>query len=310
MPQYNSALIFGAAGQDGTILGSLLKPCCKKIYKTARSKDYIHVDVSNAESVNNIISKTQPDLIFHLAATSCINHESIQQNQHSIVQGALNIFQSVESLKLNAKIFLASSGLVFENNNDTICETDYFTPSSAYSVARIQSIYLSRYYRERGLKIYTGHLFHHDSILRPPTSAARSIANKMIDIWNGESRTISVQNQYYVKEWAWAPDIVDGILRFIAQDKIFESCIGLGIGHSVEEYIHECAKVLQLKNFHTNQIISKKPFMASFVSNPKLIHSVGWAPTVNFQCFAKQIIADELYRRGIAYKALKNSEWA
>ena len=204
MIPYENALIFGAAGQDGTILVQRLQPYCKNIYKTARRNDYIQIDISNYESVHTIIRLMQPDLIFHLAATSSIKHEVINQNQLSIVQGALNIFQSVEQLSLDTKIFLASSGLVFENRNEPICEFDSFSPSSAYSVARIQSIYLSRYYRERGLKIYNGYLFHHDSVLRPPTSAARSIANMMIDIWVGNSSTIAVHNKHSIKEWAWA----------------------------------------------------------------------------------------------------------
>jgi len=79
------------------------------------------------------------------------------------------------------------------------------------------------------------------------------------------------------KEWAFAGDIVEGIITFIKQDKVFEATIGSGRAYSIETWLNECFRLIH-KDWH-GFVRQKKNFDAEYkvlVSNPATINSLGW----------------------------------
>jgi GDPmannose 4,6-dehydratase len=292
-----TVIIFGGGGQDGYFLKKLLISINYKviIFSHADGVCGPSLDVGNFKKVEKIIKKYSPETIFHLAAKSSTRHEFILENQNAIVQGTLAILENVERYLPKTKVFIASSALIFKNNNNPINEQNELEIKNAYTLARVEALQITRYYRSRGLKVYTGFLFNHESPLRHKSSIVREIARGVVDIYLGLEKSFNIENIDIVKEWMWAGDAAEAILKLVGQDRVFEVCIGDGIGISVREYISKCLEILEIshkknsiKNLNYNQEYSK------FISDPKKIKSLDWSPKFDVIYLAKQTIKAEM----------------
>ena len=122
-------------------------------------------------------SRSNPDVIFHLAANSTTKHEALRENHETIVTGTLNILESVLCHSPETRVFIVGSGLQFKNSGLPISEDSEFDAASAYAVARIQSVYVARYFRRLGVRVYVGYLFHHESPFRHPHHVSKVIVD-------------------------------------------------------------------------------------------------------------------------------------
>lgn len=147
----NGAIIFGINGQDGYYLRQLLNESNMEVTGVSRSSgDWLRGDVSNREFVTSLIREMKPGYVFHLAAHSKTLHELLFEHQATIVNGSLNILDAVYHYSPETRVFITGSGLQFKNTGSPIHESAAFEARDAYSLARIQSVYAARYYREKG----------------------------------------------------------------------------------------------------------------------------------------------------------------
>jgi CDP-glucose 4,6-dehydratase len=82
---------------------SLDPPTIPSHFETALIRDGIldlRVDIRDANVISEYITSIKPDFIFHLAARSSTRHEFILENHKAIVDGALYILESAETLLL------------------------------------------------------------------------------------------------------------------------------------------------------------------------------------------------------------------
>lgn len=291
------ALIFGAGGQDGTFITTYLQKLGWQVFGYGHKPGQLELsaDVSNFEGIEQIIKNISPDYIFHLAAVSSTRHEFIVQNHKAIVSGTLAILEAVEKHTPNSKVFLASSGLVFKNDGRPITESDEFVIDTAYSLSRYQALQTARYFRGRGIKVYVGFLFNHESHLRSERSVARSIARGVVDVSQKREKVINIGSADVVKEWLWAGDVATAIVHFLNQDHIFEMCIGDGIGLSVGAYAEECCKAVGISS--ASCLIEAPEFKAEYpflVSDPSKLFSIGWLPSKDISELAKIMVEAEL----------------
>lgn len=285
------AIIFGANGQDGYYLSELCKLKGIEPIGVSRSGNWLHGDVSHYEQVEQLIKKNKPVYIFHVAANSTTRHDALFENHATISTGTLNVLEAVRSYSPASKVFIAGSGVQFENIGLPISETDKFEANSAYSVSRIHSVYAARYYRSLGLRTYVGYLFHHESPLRKPTHVSKMIALAVKRIAAGASEIIELGDISVKKEWTFAGDVAKGIFTLIEQDTVFEAVIGSGVTYSIEDWLKECFRYI---GEDWNEYVRlRSGFLVEYkclVSNPRIINSLGWFPTVAFHELARMMI--------------------
>ncbi len=285
-----TAIIFGANGQDGNYLSCLLQEKNITVVGVDRSKAGEGVEISQFDEVCKLIKTYQPVYIFHLAANSTTRHEAWQENHLTISTGTLNILEAVKLYSPKSKVFLSGSGLQFKNEGMPIRETDPFEATSSYAVSRIQSTYAARYYRMLGIKAYVGFFFNHDSPYRTERHINKRIIETVKRIANGSHEKLDLGDLSVKKEFGFAGDIVKGIMTLVEQDNIFESVIGTGQAHSIEEWVDICFSLYGLDwHEHVEKISGFKSEYSILVSNPKTIFSLGWAPETNIHSLAKMM---------------------
>jgi GDPmannose 4,6-dehydratase len=286
------AIIFGSNGQDGYYLNELCRLKGIEAVGVSRSGAWVHGDVSNYERVEQLVKTYSPSYIFHLAANSTTRHDALFENHETISTGTLNILEAVRIHSPTAKIFIAGSGVQFENKAAPISEVEPFDANSPYSVARIQSVYAARYYRSLGLRVYVGYLFHHESPLRQAHHVSKLIALAAHRIAAGSKEIIELGDISVKKEWTFAGDVARGIFTLIDQGIVFESVIGSGVAYSIENWLEQCFGMIG-KDWQDYVRIREgfTPEYKCLVSNPRTINSLGWSPAVGFQELAKMMIA-------------------
>ena len=277
-------LIFGSNGQDGRLLADLLDKKNVEVIGIARSNAQIIGSVIDYELVDSVIRLHQPDYIFHFAANSTANHNALWDNHAVIGTGTVNILETVRLHSPSSKVFLSGSALQFKNDGLPINENTPFEASSAYSVARIHSAYAGRYYRSAfGLKVYIGYFFNHDSQLRTEKHVNQKIAATVKRISKGSNEKLEIGNSDVLKEFNYAGDIVEAVWKLVNQDRIFESVIGSGDVHSIQEWAEYCFEKVNM-NWRDHLIIKQDftPEYKILVSDPSLIRQIGWQPQVGF----------------------------
>lgn len=286
------AIIFGASGQDGYYLTSLLQSLNIKVVGVSRSEDFVNIDIANYQQVESLIQLHQPHYVFNFAANSTTNHNVVLENNATIVTGTLNILEAVKRHSPNSKVFISGSALQFKNNNLPIDETTPFEARDGYSASRIASVYMARYYRSLGLQVYVGYFFNHDSEKRTERHLTKKIAVAAKDIANGKSNKLEIGSLETIKEYTHAKDVVSAVWVLVNQSVVYEAVIGSGKAYAVKDWVELCFIKLGLN--WKDYVVSKENFKAdykSLVSNPSLMMSLGWQPTITIEQLATLMLA-------------------
>jgi GDPmannose 4,6-dehydratase len=284
-----TAIIFGVNGQDGFYLSMLLQKLEYTIIGISRNGS--NTDLTNFESVGELVKNNTPDYIFHLAANSTTRHDALFENHATISTGTFNILEAVKIYSPKTKVFISGSGLQFVNTEKPIKESDNFEARDPYSVSRIQSVYAARYYRKLGLQVYVGYFFNHDSPRRTERHMAKKISEAVKRIANGSDEKLEIGDIGVIKEWTFAGDIVEGILTLVLQDNIYEANISSGLGYSIEQWLNVCFECVGKK--WQDHVILKNDFSPEYkilVSDPSIITSLGWSPKVSLNEMAKMMM--------------------
>lgn len=285
------AIIFGANGQDGCYLQSLCKLRGIEPVGVSRTGNLVQGDVACYEQVQYLIRKHIPKYVFHLAANSTTRHDALFENHETISTGSLNVLEAVRRHSPDTKVFVVGSGVQFKNTGNPISENDVFEANSAYSLARVHSVYAARYYRSLGIRAYVGYLFHHESPLRKPNHVSKVITLAAQRIARGSHEIIELGNLDVEKEWTFAGDVAKGVFTLVEQDMVFEATIGSGITYSIENWLDQCFTLVNMEwRQHVRLREGFVPEYRRLVSNPTTINSLGWFPELTFHELARMMM--------------------
>lgn len=284
----SNAIIFGANGQDGYYLRQLLEASKIRVRSVSRSEgSWTRGDVGDRELVRSLIQSDMPDMIFHLAANSSVSHELLWEHQHTILKGTLNILECVYEFSPRSAVFITGSGLQFENKGEPIKATDPFFAGDCYSMARIQSVYAARYYREKGMTVKTGYLFHHDSPFRKARHLNRMIVDAAQAVKKGKKTELEIGDITVEKEFGYAGDIAKGIFQLMQQNELQEACIGTGKAWPVEKWLDTCFSLAGANwKDHVNIGTDFIPSFKRLVADPSDMEKIGWKAEVDIETLA------------------------
>ena len=268
------ALITGITGQDGSYLAELLLRKNYLVHGLLRKSssfntkriDHIYIDPHNrtnfflhygdltdTNSINNIIYKTKPDEIYNLGAQSHVgvSFENPEYTSEVSGIGTLRILEALRFLKIKkVKFYQASTSELFgETYGKTIfTENSKFHPKSPYGAAKLYAYWITSVYRESyGIFACNGILFNHESPRRGETFVTRKITRFLTRKKLGSKETLYLGNLNAKRDWGHAKDYTEMQWRILQQKKPKDYLIATGQAYSVREFVNIESRILDMK---------------------------------------------------------------
>jgi GDPmannose 4,6-dehydratase len=296
-----TALITGVGGQDGAYLAQLLVGKGYTVFGTSRDAGVSRFDsleklgiakqvklLSMAphdfKSTLTVISKVQPDEIYHLAGQSSVglSFEQPSETIESITIGTLNILEALRFLKLPAKFYHASSSECFGDTNGLPAnENTAFNPVSPYAVAKSSAHWLVRNYREaHNMFAANGILFNHESELRPERFVTQKVVRAAARIAKGSTEKLTLGDLSISRDWGWAPEYVEAMWLMLQADQADDFVIATGEANSLKDFVNQAFACFGLDwtehVLHDEQLMRPNEIALS-QGNPDKAHQIlGW----------------------------------
>ncbi len=314
-------IITGILGQDGSYLSELLLEKGYEVHgierrialevpsqhhsriKNIEDKLYIHYgDVSNYETLLQLVSEIKPDEIYHLAAQSQVNISfkdewTIFNNN---IKSTINVLNAIRFIKPDCKFYHAGSseqfGKVLEIPQT---ETTSFNPRSPYAIGKLHSFFYTKMYRDAyNIFACNGILFNHESERRAEEFVTRKITKVAARIKLGKQKELLLGNLDAQRDWGYTPDYVRAMYLMLQHHKPDDYVIATGETHSIREFLDVVFSYLKL-DWHEYVKIDKKFLRPADVNilvgdTSKAKRVLGWEPKVKFKELAIKMAEHDL----------------
>lgn len=313
-------LVTGCTGQDGSYMCEILLEKGYEVHGTLRRsatpntknvRDMISeqkitthlMDLADASSINNVIAKVKPDLVFNLAAMSDVraSYDIPLYTGDVTGLGFARILEACRQFVPNAKIYQAGSSEMF-GKVQTIPQNEHtpFYPRSPYGAAKVYAFQIGRSYREGyGMKVYNGILFNHESPRRGELFVTKKVVKAAVEIKLGRRKSLRLGNLESKRDWGYSRDYMEAIYQFVTTQEPQDFVIATGETHSVEEFVKETFSYLGLGDW--KQYIEfdenlKRPAEVDLLlgDSSKAKQLIGWEPKVKFKDLVKLMCDYEL----------------
>lgn len=268
------ALITGITGQTGSYLTALLlkknyivhgiKRRTSSIHNTKKIEEIINFnkyynnklflhygDLTDYNSLENIINKTNPDEIYNLGAQSQvqISFDIPEYTTQVNAIGVLNLLNIIKNYsKKKIKFYQASTSEMFGNQNiRKLNEKSKMDPVSPYGISKLYSYYLVKNYREcYNIFASNGILFNHESPLRGENFVTRKITQGISNIYYGVDEVLEIGNMNSKRDWGHAKDYAEAIWRILQYKNPLDLVISSNKSFSVRDFIKICFNFLKI----------------------------------------------------------------
>lgn len=254
-----TACITGITGQDGAYLAQLLLQKNYRVIGLTRSYNnvnasnfrYLNIDgkveieecdLLDFSSIIKILIRDKPDEFYNLAAQSSVS-VSFEQPIGTInynTQSLLNILESIRLLKMDTKVYQASSSEMFGKVIVLpVSEQTPLHPLSPYAISKASAYWIGVNYRESyGVNCINGILFNHESYLRSPNFFVKKVIRKSLEIKHKKAEILKVGNIDIKRDFGYAPDYIKAMWLSVQQDKADDYLICSGTSVYLRDIIY------------------------------------------------------------------------
>ena len=314
------ALIIGISGQDGAYLAELLLEKGYEVHGVSRDaevRDFARLKMLGVldkitnhsallmdfRSILEVLDTVRPTEIYNLSGQSSVALSFSQpiQTIESITVGQLQLLEAVRFLKLETKIYNASSSdcygsVIFGVKCD---EETPFNSKSPYATAKAAAHWLTRNYRDAyGIFATNGILFNHESPLRPKRFVTRKIVTAVAGIALKQSVRLELGNLDVYRDWGYAREYVDAMWRIMQSDVPEDFVIATGESHSLQEFVAAAFTYIG-ENWENYTDIKQSLYRPTDIQyscgNPKKAEiKLGWKATTKFESLIALLIDSEI----------------
>jgi GDPmannose 4,6-dehydratase len=281
-------------------------------------------DVTDTSSIYRLLNEVQPDEVYNLAAQSHVgtSFEQPQLTWNVTGQGCLNILEVIRSMANRPRFYQASSSEMFGDQfstapNLSLNEDHYpkqepyqdentpFSPQSPYAIAKCAAHHSVRLYRESyGLHACGGILFNHESERRGSEFVTRKISRYVANLHWATQRGRSIPklklgNLTSRRDWGHARDYVEAMWMMLQYDEPVDFVIATGKAHSVEDYLKEAFKCINIVEYMDYVEIDKAlkrpsevPYLRGIAGEAK--RRLKWTPKIKFNELVSKMVQNDL----------------
>ncbi len=300
------ALIFGITGQDGSYLSEyLLKKKYKVIgvvkkIKPNRNHKILKIDKKikfqkcnyNQEQIEKIIKVSKCTEIYYLAGQPLptISKKEFLETLNSNIYPVYYILNAILNINNKIKFFNASSCEIFKESKKKLNELSLKQPRNIYGLSKYISYEFVKFYRENfGLKVSSGIMFHHESLLRNKNCIFMKLMKNIDLIKNNKLKKINLGNLEIYRDWGWAPEYVKIMHQILNKNKHGDYVIATGNSVKLKKLVSTFLKLNNLsmkKNTKINKTFFRDEPKKIFADISKLKRNLKYIPSI----YGKEII--------------------
>lgn len=299
----------GITGQDGGYLAELLAAEGTEVHglvhdgdgaRALFARDHPTVvlhdgDLADDRLVRSLVAEVEPDEIYNLAGISSVAFSWEQpaltgrlsgQAVVVLLEAALDLRQRTG---LDVAVVQASSSEIFgQGAASPQDERTPIAPVSPYGAAKAYAHQMVGVLRSRGLHASSCVLYNHESPRRPTTFVTRKITAAAARIGIEGSGTIRLGNLDAARDWGWAPDYVDAMVRAARHHEGDDFVVATGKTHTVAEFAEAALRRAGVGDDWRDHIEVDpalfRPADASVLVGDatKAREMLGWSPAVAF----------------------------
>lgn len=295
-------LITGAGGFIGSRLAAYLLQQGHEVYGTFFKKKTTPpglrsflVDLTRLEKVSELIKKSRPEIIFHLAGQTLIM-PSWQNPEKTILTNLLStlyLIQEISRQKIKAKLIIfGSSSEYLSAKQQKIKESNLLYPSSPYALSKIMQDMLGRLYvQTSGLEIIIIRPF---SIIGPGKTGdvSSDLACELTKLEKAQNKELSVGDTNIVRDFLDIEDALSGIWTLALKGKSGEAynlCSGRATRISQLITIYQSLVPFKFK-IKTNPDL-KRPLEEKYrVGDNRKLTNLGWLPKIKLKTSLSKIL--------------------
>ena len=310
------ALVTGATGQDGSYLVERLLAEGHEVHGLVRPEDLggalpeglvVHeadLDTDAGELVA-LVDDVGPDELYNLGGITSVARSWQDPVLTTRVNGvaALTLMDAARRLQerrgREVRVLQPSSAEIFgEPTHSPQDERTAIRPVSPYGAAKAFAHHVAAVERSRGLFTATVILYNHESPRRPATFVTRKITSTVAAIAAGRADRLRLGNLDARRDWGWAPDYVDAMVRAVRHDEPGDYVVATGRAHSVRDFVaaaFEHAGVGQWERYvEVDPSLFRPADPSVLVGDPTRAREVlGWRPSVGFEDLVGHLVDAE-----------------
>ncbi|POH69710.1 GDP-mannose 4,6 dehydratase [Cryobacterium zongtaii] len=299
-------LITGANGQDGGYLvrrlvseGHEVHGMCHSASGASLLADDVpeaiaHVcDLGDADGIESLVNAVEPTHIFNLAGNTSVARSWDFPAETADVLGAgpIRLLQAAwmfgERSSRPVRFVQASSAEIFGDATEVPqSETTLREPATPYGAAKSFAHDMVGVYRHRGMFASSAILYNHESPRRPETFVARKISQEVARISLGLSDRLALGNIDVHRDWGYAPDYVDAMIRISRADSASDFIVATGVSHSVRDFVDAAFAYIGVDDWSRYVVIDPAFYRPAdpkeLVGDPTRLKALGWEPSVDF----------------------------
>ena len=242
------ALIIGGGGFVGPYLVNHLVNDLKwevTVTKTAKealemdNANVVNLDILDKAQIGEVLSKEQPDYIFHLAAQSSVAYSwknpalTIDVN----VKGCVNVLDAVRDCDKKARVLLIGSGEEYGHIRQGECpitEENNVRPGNIYAATKSCQNMLGKVYADAyDMDIMMVRAFNHIGPNQTPMFVVADFCKQVADIEKGEKEPVMyVGNLSAKRDFTDVRDVVKAYALLVQKGKRGET-YNVGTGHAL-----------------------------------------------------------------------------
>lgn len=305
-------LITGVTGQDGSYLAEALVARGDEVHGTVQQlgeavSDGVtahQIDLSEA-GVGDLIRELRPDTVVNLAAISSVFGSWQQPELTARINGLavaemLAVARELGAAGHEVRFVQASSAEIFGVPADVPqTEKTAIAPTSPYGASKAYAHSLVGLYRSAGVWAASAILYNHESPRRPENFVTRKITAGAARIALGLQDRLELGNLAARRDWGWAPDYVDALLRISAAERPDDFVIATGVAHSVEDFVEAAFARAGISAWREHVVVSDDllrsgdaPQQLGDASHAR--DRLGWSPTVDFLGIVRAMVDHDL----------------
>lgn len=316
----NRAFVTGISGQDGSYLAERLLADGVEVHALHHHVEaapaycppevVLHSgDLTDAAAIRRLVLDLAPDEVYNLAAISSVAQSWEEPALVASVNGtaAVALMESALAAQERAgrpvRLVQASSAEIFgQPATSPQDEGTPVAPTNPYGEAKAEAHRAAAAYRDRGLHAVSAILYNHESPRRPERFVSRKITSTVAAIARGHADRLVLGSLDVRRDWGWAPDYVDALVRAARTEVAQDFVIATGVSHSVREFVAAAFRCAGLGDWEsqvgTDPALVRPVDATELRGDPTRAERVlGWRPRVDFEELVRRMVAADLAAR-------------